>query len=144
MPSQSEKSAKRQFVVLHHEMPATSKRASHWDLMLEQDGVLTTWALDREPTPAETVTGIGCLALPDHRQDYLQYEGPISNDRGHVTRWDRGDYLVQSQSEDELVVQLFGERLLGVFRLTRGEAATDTPATDETKVWSFRANKTSY
>ena len=36
--------------------------------------------------------------LPDHRLAYLDYEGPISGDRGSVTRWDRGTYDVEHQS----------------------------------------------
>ena len=37
----------RRFVVLHHRLPAESPRATHWDFMIEDDGVLRTWALAR-------------------------------------------------------------------------------------------------
>ena len=133
MPPESKKP---QFVVLHHEMPATSNRASHWDLMLERNGVLATWALDQEPTATQTGNGIAGSALPDHRKDYLEYEGPVSNDRGHVTRWDRGVYVVESETKDELVVELFGEQLNGTFELTRNLAQSDS-----SEAWTFRAKK---
>ena len=57
--------------------------------MLEQDGVLRTWALAEEPAAQAE---IAAEALGDHRLDYLEYEGPVSGDRGSVSRWDEGEY----------------------------------------------------
>ncbi len=77
------------FVVLRHEMPAHAQRSSHWDLLLEAGPVLAAWEL---PCPLlasrETsgpITG-PARRLPDHRVLYLDYQGPIAGDRGHVTR----------------------------------------------------------
>lgn len=104
------------FVILRHEMPPGRARASHWDFMLEQGDHLSTWALAVEPSagcesPAEK--------LPDHRRLYLDYEGPVSNDRGTVTRWDQGTYRLVSASDDGWVVELSGERLIGRATLNR-------------------------
>ena len=74
----------RRFVILRHDMPASAPRATHWDFMVESgEGVLRTWALEREPAAK---VDIPALALADHRLAYLEYEGPVSGDQGHVTR----------------------------------------------------------
>jgi len=62
------------FVILEHDWPRR-----HWDLLLEDGPVLRAWRLLAEPNagfvvPAETNA--------DHRLVYLDYEGPVSGDRG--------------------------------------------------------------
>ena len=82
------------FVILRH---ALSKpidgRGSHWDLMLESDdGVedsLETWALEDLPSKAGTTDA---RRLKPHRTEYLDYEGPVSQNRGSVKRVMAGTY----------------------------------------------------
>ncbi len=93
------------FVLLTHDHPVW-----HWDLMLEDNGLLRTWRLDDDP---RSIVPLGATPLPDHRLLYLEYEGPVSNQRGTVTRWDRGDYEVIQETTDVFVVQLRGERIQG-------------------------------
>ncbi len=96
----------RQFVILRHELPSTSARGSHWDLMLENQGVLLTWELPNlppGPLPA-SFEQLGIRRLPDHRIDYLEYEGPVSNDRGTVQRVDSGEYQLTSGELGELIL----------------------------------------
>jgi hypothetical protein len=104
------------FVILRHELPSTARAGVHWDLMLEQDGVLRTWALAAAPGLGEA---IAADALPDHRLDYLTYEGPISGDRGEVSRWDEGTYEVRSESLGELHFRLSGSHLAAECSLTK-------------------------
>ena len=104
------------FVILWHKMPAEAPRASHFDLMLEGDGALRTWALPRLPEPGETIVA---ERLADHRLDYLDYEGPVSADRGTVSRMDRGSFEIESESAGRLDVRLRGEKLPGLVRLVR-------------------------
>jgi len=99
------------YVILVHDHPFL-----HWDLMLEQNGVLQSWRLHAEPM---SQTEIAAETLPDHRLAYLEYEGPVSDDRGTVSRWDRGHYSVLQQNEDSLAVQLAGEKLNGPALLSR-------------------------
>ena len=106
------------FVILHHETPAKSLRATHWDFMLEWGDVLRTWALAAEPCDA---IPLSAEALADHRTAYLQYEGPVSGDRGHVTQWDAGQFELTSASDDELRCELRGGRLVGTAMLSRSE-----------------------
>jgi hypothetical protein len=100
------------FVILRHDSP----RGEHFDFMLEAGDVLKTWAL---PQPPEAGVEIDCEALADHRLAYLEYEGPISGDRGSVTRWDRGTYTLKRQTDAEWSVELAGERLAGHVLLRR-------------------------
>ncbi len=76
------------FVVLEHELPPESGRPSHWDLMLEQPpewgGMLLTFEVPNPPAVWGPPTVV--LKLPDHRSLYLDYEGPISRNRGSVRR----------------------------------------------------------
>jgi hypothetical protein len=104
------------YVILHHEMPSDSARLTHWDFMLEADGVLQTWALEKPLSMDQTVAA---EQLADHRIDYLQYEGLVSNNRGEVTRWDAGDYTIVDRSNEQLVVSLTGHRCAGIVTLSR-------------------------
>lgn len=77
------------FVLLRHTLPTHATRKSHWDLLLEMGDVLAAWEL---PCPllaacdAHSATHGPLWRLPDHRLLYLDYEGPIAGDRGHVAR----------------------------------------------------------
>ena len=101
------------FVILEHDYPTT-----HWDLMLEADSVLRTWRLARPPQSGET---IDATSVCDHRLHYLDYEGPISGDRGHVVRWEWGTFAEVEGSARRLVVHMAGKRLHGVLVLERAE-----------------------
>jgi hypothetical protein len=96
------------YVILHHQTGPDYDRPMHWDFMLESHGVLRAWALAQPPEIGPAIIG---QALPDHRIEYLEYEGPVSGNRGHVGQWDRGDYSLAEQSRDRLVVQLRGRQL---------------------------------
>ncbi len=97
------------FVVLEHDHPFR-----HWDLMLESGAALRTWRLGAPPATGLTVEA---TPLGDHRRLYLDYEGPVSGDRGRVVRWDRGTFTWEGQEEGLVVVCLHGERWRGRLRL---------------------------
>ena len=69
------------FAVLSHDHPVP-----HFDLLIEQGDVCRTWRLAREPGERP----VAAEAIADHRPHYLTYEGPVSGNRGRVTRWDAG------------------------------------------------------
>lgn len=98
------------FVILAHDHPL----GLHYDFMLELGGVLKTWSLAEPPTP-----GVEQPAerLPDHRLAYLDYEGPVSNNRGTVTQWDKGTFEIVEQTDESLTVELLGEKVQGVIIL---------------------------
>lgn len=93
------------FVILEHDWPA-----AHWDFLLEAGPVLRAWRLLAEPGHARRVP-----AQPngDHRLLYLDYEGPLSGDRGTVRRWDAGTFDWIEEGGVRVVIQLHGERVSG-------------------------------
>ena len=106
------------FVVLTHDYPFL-----HWDFMLEQGESLRAWRLSAEP---DSGGEISAEPLPDHRLEYLDYEGPVSGVRGEVTQWDRGEYEVIEESQEKLSVQLHGEKLKGRTTLQSGPEHSST------------------
>jgi hypothetical protein len=99
------------FVILEHDHPDL-----HWDLMLESGEILRTWRLAAPPGQG---TDVAAAHSFDHRRLYLDYEGPVSGDRGRVIRWDSGTFTWEEEGEDRLVVRLSGGRLRGTLRLDR-------------------------
>jgi hypothetical protein len=93
------------FVILEHDHPFL-----HWDLMLEDGASLKTWRL---PAPPQADTVMRVTGLGDHRLAYLEYEGPLSGNRGQVTRWDSGTYAWLGREEDRVTVSLSGDRVRG-------------------------------
>jgi len=82
---------------------------------------LKTWSLPQSPEANREMT---CQALPDHRLAYLDYEGPISDGRGSVARWDQGMYQTVEQTSMRWVIELHGAKLDG--RTTLAQQGTDT------------------
>ena len=106
------------FVVLHHSMPRPTDRPDHWDFMLQRDNVLATWAVQALPTSRGAVNAI---KLADHRLSYLDYEGPVSGNRGEVTRWDFGEYRLLEMSDELVRAELRGQMLTGRATLWQAE-----------------------
>ena len=94
----------------------------HWDLRLEKDGVLLSWALPKEP-PREP--GIRRLAVrtEDHPRDYAFFEGEIPAGEygaGTVRVWDRGQHrFLEFQPGEEIIFEIEGEKLRGIYCLIR-------------------------
>ena len=104
------------YVVLQHRLPPSHERGLHWDLMLETPPVLRTWALSAAPARQ---AAIAAEALPPHRVEYLDYEGPVSGNRGMVERWDCGEFHWLSDEADRIEVVFAGQRLTGRAVLAR-------------------------
>lgn len=103
-----------QFVVLLHEMPSDSDRASHFDWMFELDGSLRTWAVETnndiesflsKPSPSKRFCW-SATKLANHRIDYLEYEGPVSNNRGQVSCRLKGEFDLLCDDEDSFRASL--------------------------------------
>jgi hypothetical protein len=100
------------FVVLQHDHPDRL----HWDFMLEQGESLATWAL---PMPPAWEHVLPARPLADHRREYLQYEGPVSGQRGTVVRWDEGQFEWVENNAGCVVVDLKGRKIIGRARIER-------------------------
>jgi hypothetical protein len=121
------------FVLLRHECPPTMGKPSHWDFMLEQGDALLTWSLAELPAPwheaagksqppagtAAAILAVEATKLAVHRLAYLDYEGPVSDGRGEVTRCDGGDYRLLEASEARVCVELAGRQIRGRITLDR-------------------------
>ncbi len=97
-----------QFVVLLHQFPPRSERESHWDLLLEQPHAKCNQLLTFEVSapPQDWGKPTSAKRLHDHRSIYLEYEGPISGNRGAVSQVLKGDAQWVTQSENSLVLNL--------------------------------------
>jgi hypothetical protein len=139
------------FVLLHHNCPGGHPRPSHCDLMFEANGALRTWAIDALPCSLGVTAGRGATAqrvasgcssawagvriatengvpaerLPDHRLAYLDYEGPVSNDRGTVSRLDAGEFVTLHETSNLWIVELSGHLICGRLTLERNGESED-------------------
>jgi hypothetical protein len=117
------------FVVLNHDWPEP-----HFDIMLESEGALLTWRLQRPPVHDQPAERIG-----DHRRAYLDYEGPVSGGRGLVTAWDRGGCIFEVLEPDHIVACLRGVRLSARVELVSLPiAAGRQHRVEEVNPWRFR------
>jgi len=121
------------FVILLHELSGQQRGGAHFDFMLEQGAILRTWALGEKPTAGREIIA---HALADHRIDYLEYEGPVSKNRGSVSRWDFGTYESLVDSQAEIIVQLRGQQLTGTAHL-RPAGEKSQPIATEPQRWIF-------
>lgn len=95
----------------------------HWDLLIDPDGegLLRTWRLAKTPDdPAQQ----GAEELPRHRRIYLEYEGPVSGNRGEVAQWDQGEYHLLEQAKGILRIHCQGRQISGEIEL-RQASETD-------------------
>ena len=96
----------RRFVILHHIISDRRQGQTHFDLMIEGDGKLLTWALPEFPGD---ITPLLAKKLPDHRLRYLTYEGEISGHRGHVKRVEEGTCRILDEDSSKISLQLIGK-----------------------------------
>jgi bifunctional non-homologous end joining protein LigD len=112
--------ARERFVVHEHHA-----RRLHWDLRLERDGVLVSWAVPKgiPPDPARNHLAVH---TEDHPLEYIDFAGEIPAGQygaGSMHIWDHGTYETHKFREDEVMITFHGERLHGRYVLfrTRGD-----------------------
>lgn len=93
------------FVILQHDWPTL-----HWDFLVEAGSVLRAWRLYDEPAAQRL---IAAERNADHRLMYLDYEGPVSGDRGVVSRWDWGECQWLLETAERVELELKGTKLQG-------------------------------
>ena len=113
----------RMFVVQKH-----AARRLHYDVRLEMDGVLKSWAVPKGPSVHAEEKRLA-VHVEDHPIEYADFEGVIAPGNygaGSVIVWDRGWYR-SAKPEDpleqlrrgKLEVELFGYKLRGRWTLAR-------------------------
>lgn len=104
-------------------------RTLHYDLRLEDEGVLKSWAVPKGPSldPSEKRLA---MEVEDHPLDYGNFEGSIPEGEygaGQVIVWDRGTFVPAGEEETlgEMLakgaakIRVSGEKLRGGFALIR-------------------------
>src|SRR4051794_6875499 len=119
VPGGQEADAPRFVVQEHH------ARALHWDLRLEHEGVLASWAVPKG-IPADPSRNHLAVRTEDHPLEYLEFHGDIPAGEygaGTMRIWDRGTYELHKFRDAEVMVTFHGERVNGRYVLfrTRGK-----------------------
>jgi len=94
-------------------------RSLHWDLRLERDGVLASWALPKGLPEAPDKNHLA-VHTEDHPLEYLSFEGEIPQGEyggGQMTVWDTGYYDIEKWSDREVKFVLHGSRASGSYVL---------------------------
>ncbi len=93
-----------------HEHSATRL---HWDLRLERDGVLASWAIPKG-LPEEPKDNRLAVWTEDHPLEYIDFHGEIPTGQygaGTMSIWDHGTYEVLKWEPRKIEVALHGERV---------------------------------
>lgn len=93
----------------------------HYDLRLEEAGVLKSWAIPKTPPRKAGVKRLA-VETEDHPLAYAEFEGVIPEGEygaGRVRIWDDGNYRPVATAEDKRIIELRGRKLKGVYALIR-------------------------
>lgn len=136
------RSGRLRFVVQKH-----AASHLHFDLRLEVDGVMKSWAVPKGLSLDPSVKRLA-MQVEDHPMDYNAFEGTIPKDEyggGTVMLWDQGTYSADtaaSHDEEEdaireglrrgdLKITFHGERLHGSFALVRMKFARNSSSSSK-------------
>jgi bifunctional non-homologous end joining protein LigD len=107
-------SESRRFVIQEHHATRL-----HWDLRLEHEGVLVSFAIPNGLPEAPKDNRLA-VHTEDHPLEYLEFEGEIPKGEygaGTMRIWDRGSYEVLKWEPRKIEVRLAGERLQARYAL---------------------------
>jgi bifunctional non-homologous end joining protein LigD len=98
-------------------------RSHHFDLRLERDGVLVSWAVPKG-MPTDTRKNRLAMRVDDHALSHLDLEDatPVEGGPDGAVKkkiWDRGTYEAEQFDEDMVIVVFHGERLEGRYAIFR-------------------------
>ena len=108
------------FVIQEHHA-----RRLHWDLRLEREGVLKSWAVPKEPPDKPGERRLAVM-VEDHPLEYGNFEGSIPEGEygaGTVKIWDKGKYMALNWTDDKIEFMLNGQKLKGIYELIRFKKA---------------------
>ncbi len=91
----------------------------HWDLRLEHDGALASWAIPNG-IPQDPADNRLAVHTEDHPLEYLEFQGEIPAGEygaGTMSIWDHGTYETHKWAGDKVEVTFHGERVRGRYGL---------------------------
>ena len=111
------KSSKKLIYVIqkHH------ARNLHYDLRLEMNGVLKSWAIPKQPPKAKGTKRLA-IQVEDHPLDYANFKGKIPEGNygaGKVEIWDKGKYELLEKKQKSMKIKLHGKKLKGEYVLVK-------------------------
>jgi DNA ligase D-like protein (predicted 3'-phosphoesterase) len=110
----------------------------HYDLRLEEGGVLKSWAIPKLPPRQESIRRLA-VETEDHPLGYEDFEGVIPEGEygaGKVEIWDRGTYLPKESGPGKRILEIKGEKLRGRYALIKLK-----PKDSRDKNWLFFKTK---
>ena len=93
----------------------------HFDLRLEMNNVLKSWAVPKEPPLKKGIKRLA-IQVEDHPLSYASFEGTIPEGfygAGKVKIWDKGHYKLVEKDEKKIVFEANGEKLKGRYCLLK-------------------------
>jgi bifunctional non-homologous end joining protein LigD len=113
-PGRPTRTKNNRFVIHEHHA-----RRLHYDLRLERDGVLLSWAVPKNLPQTPSVNHLA-VHTEDHPLEYLTFHATIPKGQygaGQMTIWDTGTYDAEKFRDDEVIVNLHGNRVSGRYAL---------------------------
>ncbi len=93
----------------------------HWDLRLEINGVLKSWAIPKPPPQAKGIKRLA-IAVEDHPLEYVNFKGIIPKGNygaGKIEIWDKGTYELIKKNPKEIEFKFNGKKMKGTFVLIK-------------------------
>lgn len=109
------------FVVHEHHA-----RRLHWDLRLEIDGILKSWAVPKDPAEVSAAVKRLAIETEDHPYAYKDFEGELPEGTygaGKVIIYDSGPYELLKRTPNKIEFFLKGKKLKGKYVLVKFEKA---------------------
>ncbi len=106
---------RRKIFVVHEHFA----KKHHFDLRLEINGVLKSWAVPKE-IPSRKGEKRLAVEVDDHPIEYAEFEGEIPEGNygaGKVIIWDSGYFLLLKKEEKVIEVDLRGKKVRGIYVL---------------------------
>ena len=108
----------------------------HYDLRLEVNGALKSWAVPKEPPRIKGVKRLA-VRVEDHKLGYEKFAGLIPKGQygaGEVEIWDSGYYNPIAVKDKSIIVDIHGKKLKGAYCLIK---LASKSSKDKGKNWLF-------
>jgi bifunctional non-homologous end joining protein LigD len=110
---------KNKFLIHDH---LADRVGQHYDIRIEHNGVLESWACRYAPELAEgTKKKILIIKQPDHNLEWFDFEGEISDGygKGKVKIWDKGSVKKIKWDDNHKTIEFNGSNIKGIYHIIR-------------------------